>query len=122
MEEIFEINQKKQIEKLEKEVTACNFSEIMKEETNKFAGKTKEEPPVLSTEDQEMKQLEDRRKDIEKEGKQIREKESREYRTEQNWKISADKDYKRNEQILLKLCFKVVEDQNIYTKEVQRKR
>ena len=54
---------KKQIWNLEEEVTASNFSEIMKEETHKLAGKTKEEPPVLSTEDQEIKQLEDRRKD-----------------------------------------------------------
>ena len=37
---------------------ASNVSKIMKEEANKLAGKTKEEPPVLSTEDQEMKHLE----------------------------------------------------------------
>ena len=34
----------------------------MKEEANKLAGKTKQEPPVLSTEDQ----LEDRRKELKK--------------------------------------------------------
>ena len=47
-------------------MTASNFSEIMKEEANKSAGKTKEEPPVLSTEDREIKQLEDRRKELRK--------------------------------------------------------
>ena len=70
-------------------MTASNFSEIMKEEANKLVGKTKEEPPVLSTEDQEIKQPEDRRK----EGRQVRERggggggregESRVYRDEQN--------------------------------------
>ena len=40
----------------------------MKEEANKLAGKTKEEAPVLSTEDQEIKQLEDRRKELRKKG------------------------------------------------------
>ena len=45
-------------------MTASNFSEIMKEETNKLAGKTKEEPTVLSTEDPEIKQLEGRRNEI----------------------------------------------------------
>ena len=38
--------------KLEK-VTASNFSEIMKEEATKSAGRTKKESPVMSTEDQE---------------------------------------------------------------------
>ena len=38
----------------------------MKEETNKLTGKTKEEAPVLSTEDQEIKQLEDGRKELRK--------------------------------------------------------
>ena len=38
----------------------------MKEEVNKLAGKTKEEAPVLSTGDQEIKQLEDRRKELRK--------------------------------------------------------
>ena len=47
--------------KLEEEVTASNFNEIMKEGANKSAGKTKEEPPVLSTGDQEIEQLEDRK-------------------------------------------------------------
>ena len=47
-------------------MTACSFSEIMKEEANKLAGKTKEEPPVLSTEEKEIKQLEDRRKEFRK--------------------------------------------------------
>ena len=41
-------------------MTACSFSETMKEEANKLAGKTKEEPPIPSTEDQEINQLEDR--------------------------------------------------------------
>ena len=50
MKEIFEINLKNSFEKLEEEVTARSFSEIMKEEANKLAGKTKE-APVLSTED-----------------------------------------------------------------------
>ena len=45
-------------------MTARSFSEIMKEEAKKLDGKTKEEPPVLSTEDQEIKQLEDRRKEL----------------------------------------------------------
>ena len=43
-------------------MTVSNFSEIMKDEANKLAGKTKEEPHILSTEDQEIKQLEDRMK------------------------------------------------------------
>ena len=47
-------------------MTASNLSEIRKEEANILAGKTKEEPPVLSTEDQELKQLEDRRIDLRK--------------------------------------------------------
>ena len=56
-------------------MTARSFSEIMKEEANKLAGKTKEEAPVLSTEDQEIKQLEDRRKELrKKEGRSQREK------------------------------------------------
>ena len=42
-------------------MTASNVSEIMKEEAKKLAGRSKEEPPVLPTEDQESKQLEDRR-------------------------------------------------------------
>ena len=47
-------------------MTASNFSEIVKEEATKLAGKTKKEPPVLSTEDQEIKQIEDRRKVLRK--------------------------------------------------------
>ena len=47
-------------------MTASNFREVMKEEANKLAGKTKEGPPVLSTEDQQMEQLEDRRKELRK--------------------------------------------------------
>ena len=47
-------------------MTACSFSEIMKEEANKLAGKTKEEAPVLSTEDHEIKQLKNRRKELRK--------------------------------------------------------
>ena len=42
-------------------MTASNFSEITKEEATKIPGNTKEEPPVL-TKDQETKQLEDKRK------------------------------------------------------------
>ena len=43
-------------DKLEKGLTASNFSE-MKEEATKLdlAGKTKKQPPVLSTEDREIK-------------------------------------------------------------------
>ena len=47
----------------------------MKEEANKVAGKTKEEPPVLSTEEQDIKRLEDRRKEPrKKDGRSQREK------------------------------------------------
>ena len=66
LKEIFEINLKNRFEKLEEEVTARSFSEIMKEEANKLADRTKGEPPVLSREDQEIKQLEDRRKELRK--------------------------------------------------------
>ena len=52
LKEIFEINLKNISEKLEEEMKASNFSEIIKEEANKLAGKTKGEPSVLSTEDQ----------------------------------------------------------------------
>ena len=41
-------------------------SEIMKVEATQVAGKTKQEPPVLSRVDQEIKQLEDRRKELRK--------------------------------------------------------
>ena len=61
-------------EKLE-EVTGSSFSEFMKKEANNLAGKTKEEPPVLSTEDQDIKQLENRKKELrKKEGRSLREK------------------------------------------------
>ena len=66
MEETFKINLKNRFVKPEEEVTASNFSEIMKEEAKTPAGKTKKESPVMSTEDQEIKQLEDRRKDLKK--------------------------------------------------------
>ena len=62
----------------------------MKEDANKVAGKTKEEAPVLSTEDQEIKQLEDRRKELrKKEDRSERERErkkkkNRVHRAEQN--------------------------------------
>ena len=56
MKEMFKIYLKNIFEKLE-EVIASNFSEIMKEGANILAGKTKEESPLLSTEDQEIKQL-----------------------------------------------------------------
>ena len=68
MKKIVEISLKNRFENLEEEVTASSFSKIMKEEANKLAGKTKEEAPVLSTEDQEVKQLEDRRKKLRKTG------------------------------------------------------
>ena len=42
-------------EQLEQEVAASNFSEIVKEEANKLAGKTKEEPAVLPTQDKKNK-------------------------------------------------------------------
>ena len=32
-------------------MTVSNFNEVMKEEINQLSGKTKEEPPVLSTEE-----------------------------------------------------------------------
>ena len=52
----------------------------MKEEANKVAGKTKEEPPILSTEDQVVKQLEDRWKELrKKENRSERRKEKVEY-------------------------------------------
>ena len=56
MKEIFEINLKNRFEKFE-EVTASNFSEIVKEEANKLAGKTNKEPHVLSIEDQDINNL-----------------------------------------------------------------
>ena len=59
-------------------MTASNVSEIMKEEAKTLAGKTKKkETPVLPSEDQEIKQLEERTKKIKKEGKQIRERQNR---------------------------------------------
>ena len=51
-----------------------------------------------------------------------RERESRASELKKTVRKSADKDHESNEQIMLKLCFKVVEDQNRYTKEDQRKR
>ena len=100
MKEIFSINLKRRLEKkLEKEVTASNFSEIMKEEENKLAGKTKEKPLTLSTEDQKIKQL----GKVEGENWERRKTGQRESWTKQ-WKRSADKDHKRNEQIMLTLC------------------
>ena len=50
-------------------MTASNFSEIMKEEATKLPGKTKTEPPALSTEDQEVKQLENKRTELKKKSK-----------------------------------------------------
>ena len=72
MEERFEIYlsplppNKKRFETLEGKVTVSNFSEIMKGEATKLAGKTKKELPVLSTEDKKIKQLEDRKKEFRK--------------------------------------------------------
>ena len=53
MKERSEVNLKNRFEKLE-EVSVCNFRENMKEEATKLAGKTKKEPPALSTEDLEI--------------------------------------------------------------------
>ena len=47
-------------------MTASSFSEVIKEDANKSAGKTNEEPPVQSTKDQEIKQLGDTRKELRK--------------------------------------------------------
>ena len=44
-------------------MTASNISGFMKDEANRLTGKTKEDPPLLSTEDQEIQQLEDRKKE-----------------------------------------------------------
>ena len=118
----FEINLKKQSWKTWEGVTASNVSEIMKEEAKTLAGKTKKkETPVLPSEDQEIKQLEERRE------KKLRKKENRSERDKIDirglrklWKRSADKDHKRNEQVMLKIYFKVVEDQNRYTKDQNR--
>ena len=80
-------------------MTASNFSEIMKEEANKLAGKTKEEPHVLSIEDQEIKQLEDRSKRIEKRGN-MSEREKEEYtelnKTEKEVKTKRTKETNRS--------------------------
>ena len=102
-------------------MTASSFSGIMKEEAYKLAGKTKEEAPVLSTEDQEITQLEDIRKELrKKEGRSQREK--IEY-TELNKTVKMKRRQRsRKKRIMLKLYFKVAEDQNIYTREDQRKR
>ena len=52
--------------------------EIMKEEANTLAGKTKGDPPVLSTENQRIKQPEDKRQELrKKEDRSERERESR---------------------------------------------
>ena len=54
-------------------MTVRNFNEMMK--VTKLACKTKKEPPVLSTEDQEIKQIrEDRRKESRKMERREREK------------------------------------------------
>ena len=57
-----------------------------------------------------------------KEGRQVRERKRRVYRAEQNCEKKRRQRSRKNEQIMLKLCFQVAEDQNIYTKEVQSKR
>ena len=54
-------------------MTVSNFNEMMKEKATKLARKTKKEPPVLSTEDQEIKQTEDRRKESRKTERPCRE-------------------------------------------------
>ena len=59
-------------------MAASNFSEIMKEEANKLAGKTKEEPAVLPTQNKKNKHTEDSRKEL-------REKESKQKIEEKNW-------------------------------------
>ena len=85
-----------------------------KQQQQQNAGKTKEEPPVLSNEDTETKQLDDRRKELRK--KEIRSESKKVEYTEltKTGKRSADKDH-------VELYFKVVEDQNRYTKEDRRK-
>ena len=85
----------------------------MKKEAIKLSGKTKKEPPVLWT-GQEIEQLEYRR--IELRNKKRGHRESGVYRADL-WKRSADEDREWNEQIILKLYFKVVEDESRYTKE-----
>ena len=47
-------------------MAASIFNKIMKEEATQLTGMTKKEPPALSTEDEEIKQLEDRRKELRK--------------------------------------------------------
>ena len=66
MKERFENNLKTRFAKLEGEMTASNFSKIMKEAT-KLDGKTKgKKTTLLSTEGREIKQLEDSRKELRK--------------------------------------------------------
>ena len=105
-------------------MTASHFSEIIKEEANKLVGKAKRKAPVLSTEDQEIKQQENRWKEMRKK-KSRSEREKVEYtklnKTVKKRKRSADKDHERNEQIMLKLYFKVVEDQNRYKRGPKKK-
>ena len=105
-------------------MTASNFSKTMQEEATKLPGETKKEPPVLTKEDQEIKQLEDR-------NKELRKQENRSVRLKAEYieliktverKSKHYKDHERNKQIMLKPYFKVVEDQKGYTKEDQRKR
>ena len=91
-----------------------------------LADKATEEPPALSIEDQEIKQLGDRRKELrKKEDMSQREKiehtelHKKKQKKERKKKRNADKDCERNGQITLTLHFK--EDQSIYTKEDQRK-
>ena len=82
--------------------------------SNKITRKTKKEPPVCCTvkEDQEIRQRGDRFKELRK--KENRSKREKVEYTELNKTVKRElKDHKRNEQIL-KLYFKVVEDQNRY--------
>ena len=74
---------------------------------------------MLSTEDQESKQLEDRRKEL-RENENRSERESRV--TELNKTLKKKGRHERNEQIMLKLYFKVVENQHRDTKKNQRKK
>ena len=88
-----------------------HFSNIMKEEATKVAGKTKKEPSVLPTKDQHIKELEDRRKDMRKKEDRSETKKVEYRELKQTVK---DKYHERKEQIMLKLYFKVVKDQNRY--------
>ena len=85
----------------------------MKKEVRKLAGKTKKEPPVLSTEGQEMKQLEDIRKELrKKENRSQRERERDKVKyTDLNKTVNRQRSQEKRTDHVEKLYFKVVEDQ-----------